>query len=76
MAGLIARLKWRLVCGSEGFVCGSESLTYKSTNNEKNSEGDEVLNNLQAEKSIVISSVIEGASANVEGQRQSTNLDL
>jgi hypothetical protein len=51
---------------SEGFVFGSESLTYKSTNNEKNSEGDEVLNNSKAEKSFVISSTIKGASTNVE----------
>jgi hypothetical protein len=51
---------------SEGFVFGSESLTYKSTNNEKNSEGDEVFNNSKAEKSFVISSTIKGASTNVE----------
>ena len=53
---------------SEGFVFGSESLTYKSTNNENNSEGDEVFNNSKAEKSFVISSSIKGASRNVEGQ--------
>ena len=58
---------------SKSFVCGSECMTHKLSNNEKKNKGFEVLNNSKAEKSLIMSSVIDFVSADVEGQSAKQN---